>query len=633
MKNKLTLKIFTISISFFIFILVGSETTYAAFDINTICTHTRTLFSKTFCPTAQRNSGGFYDGSVVIGGWKVVNLNNAPITRGKLTLFSPKTHCGDSSYGGGAFLSVSVNGGQKYLYSICGNSGSVVSYIDNGSDLMRLITPLEVQYGDVVSFTLTTSVWNSNPTGCFKIKREKCELIGVMPGWVPYDLSEDSRLNIFFNNNKQFDGKSIYELATVRYGDFNLDANIGGGDYYDFNDQVLTLALTETEEPPPACDPDDVAMSTNPIPAFIGGNISINAVNKAYAGSKQLSFTGITNPPCSKTATSPDLKASYGISNCTVNKDPGTYTWTIHYQLFNKTGTGKSNQCSKSMEYEIIERPGYLITSGGDTYMFEGFNMPSYNYYAKPYCEKATGKTYCMSENFFAYKTFSYQGVVPCPNCSTNKYNRTDYTDRNDAYLNFDTLRETTISRASLYDIEVSKLPLHSATNPVKTRIFDIGSYTIPAGQKCNNPDIFLVRGDLIITPDFVINNYVNDSAKSLGCLFIVDGNVIILPGALKGLNKYETIHGFFILTGDESKIITNEDQNDLIKIVGGVVSNNGIQNMMKRKAKRIDGFAPPSEYIVYEGSRYISIFGNLFVDGDLTYNIYEGPFINTFTQ
>jgi hypothetical protein len=131
-----------------------------------------------------------------------------------------------------------------------------------------------------------------------------------------------------------------------------------------------------------------------------------------------------------------------------------------------------------------------------------------------------------------------------------------------------------------------------------------------------------------------------------VGCLFIISGTLTITGGTDKGDNGTDIVQGFFIITSEEqgaapkaltadtedSLVIPADDYNTL-KVIGGIVQRDMIiDNTVGRESKSdlATMNLPPAEEIVYEGGRYISIFGDLLTNSDSYYYINEVPYINT---
>lgn len=86
---------------------------------------------------------------------------------------------------------------------------------------------------------------------------------------------------------------------------------------------------------------------------------------------------------------------------------------------------------------------------------------------------------------------------------------------------------------------------------------------TVSSGFNCNGYGIFFVSGDLTITPDIVNSNYQKDA-----CIFVVKGNVDILPGNNKPGTEYDVLNAYIISDGS---INIRPDSEGLI-VKGGLV-------------------------------------------------------------
>lgn len=146
----------------------------------------------------------------------------------------------------------------------------------------------------------------------------------------------------------------------------------------------------------------------------------------------------------------------------------------------------------------------------------------------------------------------------------------------------------------------------------------------------CNTKSIFLIDGDLFITPNLKTNGYTN------GCMFIVSGTTSIQPGDQAGSvnspspqTTYDEVHAYFITNSFKTEIDPFQDG---LFIRGGVVEiapNTGTDSMsLNRDLGVIRNKYSPSEIIEYD-ARYLYIYGDLltYVYG---YNIRESQFIRT---
>lgn len=146
----------------------------------------------------------------------------------------------------------------------------------------------------------------------------------------------------------------------------------------------------------------------------------------------------------------------------------------------------------------------------------------------------------------------------------------------------------------------------------------------------CDTKSIFLVDGDLFITPNLKTNGHNN------GCMFIVSGTTSIQSGDTAGSENspspqtaYDEVHAYFVTNSFRTEIDPFQDG---LFIKGGVVEiapNTGTDSMnLNRDLGAIRNKYSPSEIIEYD-ARYLYIYGDLltYVYG---YNIRESQFIRT---
>lgn len=146
----------------------------------------------------------------------------------------------------------------------------------------------------------------------------------------------------------------------------------------------------------------------------------------------------------------------------------------------------------------------------------------------------------------------------------------------------------------------------------------------------CDSKSIFLIDGNLTITPNLVTQGYAN------GCLFIVSGTTKVTEGFAGGSTDfpsntiYDEVHGYFVTNNFETM---TDSSGDGLYIKGGVVEiapnpGENLSMSLNRDLGIIRNQYSPSEIIEYD-PRYLYIYGDLltYVYG---YNIRESQFIRT---
>jgi hypothetical protein len=258
--------------------------------------------------------------------------------------------------------------------------------------------------------------------------------------------------------------------------------------------------------------------------------------------------------------------------------------------------------------------------------------MTSFNDYAKPQC--LSTKNRCLSDYLYT----STNSISSSNFYSRYNFQKGGYIDQNLGYLNFASLQESIKSRAAQlgigYEENVNNPVFNYAGKQVKVLSALNPNLIINPSTQCNTATIYLVPGNLTINPDFTIPIANN---KNLGCMFIVGGNLTINGGNIKGsaTGAYDLINAFILLTSsNNNSIIIPPDNYEKLRIVGGIVGRN--TNMINTILRKSFGKVTlpvdmeASEEIVYEGGRYISLFGDVFVNQNVLYNINELPYINT---
>jgi len=521
---------------------------------------------------------------------------------------------------------------------------------------MRIITNVIVEKDELIWLNLIGDLYDpSDPTGCpggfRRTRRLNGERLGTRyctdpaesPGWRVVDFTtitppktiHSYLYTLFYQGQNRFaNGREIKPIVNLMWSDTDAGGFQETGTspdmwwyysgYYDFNDPGMLVAMTplESSEPPavPTCKAAQITMTATPHTVGQLESISFNAVKATYPN--VLEFLGLTF----------EAGAVSNCNNVTVNSqtciaigNKTDYTWTADYRIYNADNTA-SRDCTKTSTFHIQSKPGYLATKGGDSYWGNGFTMQTFTNYLNNKC--STNKTNCLSD-------YLYSANVIIPNgYSLNNFNKAQYIDSNESYLDFQKLSDSINKRAEglveIIDANDTNVPFGSASRQV---VNFAGDLTIPSNTTCATASIYLVSGNLSIAPDFLINNYTSELSKNFGCLFIVQGTLTITEGSFKGANQYDIVQAFIVLTNSNSGTINIPQDSDLLRIVGGIVGKSEVLDSVNRSAFAdigIIGGIPtitnvlPAEEIVYEGGRYIYLFSDLFIDLNTIYNIRE---------
>lgn len=286
----------------------------------------------------------------------------------------------------------------------------------------------------------------------------------------------------------------------------------------------------------------------------------------------------------------------------------------------------------------IIYYP-WVNTIGGNTYSqtFDQTHLSDGQFITN------TNAIFNEKEAFLSTDLYLQPIGISIPRTSTRNAQIGDYTDSNSEY-------KTGISWFNYFNqyLRNTNLPIvrhqlnSSNINTEKTSDFhptgninDVIVYTYTGNLSldvniCNTKSIFLIDGDLFITPNLKTNGYTN------GCMFIVSGTTSIQPGDQAGSvnspspqTTYDEVHAYFITNSFKTEIDPFQDG---LFIRGGVVEiapNTGTDSMsLNRDLGVIRNKYSPSEIIEYD-ARYLYIYGDLltYVYG---YNIRESQFIRT---
>lgn len=411
--------------------------------------------------------------------------------------------------------------------------------------------------------------------------------------------------------------------------------------------------------PPPTCNymtdatpGSDITGNTSPVTGgYVPGNITFNyaktqpgGVTMTYTNLKAAGSTG--NTLLGATCT---LPIGGNTASCPVSDPAGTYSWSITYTL-QRAGNPTVVTCTETaLTYTVIDPPPYIITKEGDTYLRDGFDTPSYDVFVRPgntiltsYCRHGVDTSKCVSEYLLSLNAFPAAVTEACRtySCSSKLYDQNNYLDNNDSLIDFDKLKTEITYQATIAGINNQVITLGDAVNKLSAPgknvfIVNTGSVTIPAGTTCNTSSIFFINGNLTVNPNFLINGYTTGAGRDKGCMFVVSGDLNINAGAAAGtgVGQFDVVHGFFILTGANSKVNAPKDGFEKLRIIGGVVTKDStIQDALNRTATYT---TPPSTLdmnagteFIYEGGRYLAIFDDLLTDPNQYYSIKELQYI-----
>lgn len=387
-------------------------------------------------------------------------------------------------------------------------------------------------------------------------------------------------------------------------------------DSYDFNDISILPAIRRTT----SCtdltvtlnvenDLEKILLSET---AKLRISISSNPQNLTYQSISNSFINTVINSGCNPSI----LNTTY---DCQVlNKgdtgNPTSATWRNVYKVCN--GSVCSSNCTIEKTFNIFPYPGIMNTNNGNVYI----GKPSLDANPAALLKQtrfvnyfnASNKLLRVSTFNFGVATQNLSSHIPSSaemlskqnyilekykdsNHYENVYNRfaskirSNYQTQNIVTYN----NNTTLTLADFQRFNVENIQL--------VDVLGNSNLTIPSDITCNSKTIFLVEGDLIITPNF-------ETEGDNACLFLAKGKVTILSNS--GDSKDDLIQAFII--SDE---LTSASSNQKLTIFGGVISRSTIfdknVNLNVLNMNNIQKTVS-SETINYEGARYIKHFGEI---------------------
>ena len=286
----------------------------------------------------------------------------------------------------------------------------------------------------------------------------------------------------------------------------------------------------------------------------------------------------------------------------------------------------------------IIYYP-WVQTVGGNAYSqtFDQTNNTSLNINNVSISDTSNNYSFTNGiSKFLSTYLFTQREATLPQRPSEKNFDLGSYTDNNQFYrpgvtwyeyfnqyfnsTNLNTVNLTFPSDTTFTWTNVSDIPELGGYSADQTVVIKINGDLNFDMRVCDRKAIFIISGDLFMTPNFVNSGYNN------GCMFVVAGTTTVLPGQVSGttpsIRRYDVINAFFI-----SNIFITEDDTTLDGLIvkGGVVAN---EVYFER-----DGTSPlnqtsPSEIIEYD-PRFMYIYGDLlsYIYG---YNIRESQFIRS---
>ncbi|MBW7953186.1 MAG: hypothetical protein QY330_01860 [Candidatus Dojkabacteria bacterium] len=145
----------------------------------------------------------------------------------------------------------------------------------------------------------------------------------------------------------------------------------------------------------------------------------------------------------------------------------------------------------------------------------------------------------------------------------------------------------------------------------------------------CNTKTIFLINGNLQVEPNVTIQDNPISGIVN-GCMFVASGSINVLEGndaaggADTGTNTaYDDVYGFFLGESFTTQADTNFNG---LRIKGSVIAE--LENNLNRSNGIVLNQFAPAEIFIYDGGRYIGLFGDI-LSSPLNYNIAEKGFLD----
>ena len=396
-------------------------------------------------------------------------------------------------------------------------------------------------------------------------------------------------------------------------------------DSYDFDDQMVIIAVVN---PAPSCSTSNVSLNVVPVRniLYLGENatFSITTNNRSIYRfvNNTYEVTGMNAPafrivnPNNGVVCNPEIPNGLNSYSavCKIQNRVWFNTsfqspvkWIHNYQVCNGTAC---NSCSVERTFTVNPYPGFMRTDKGGT----SFVGRSINQLAFP----SIVNNQFFTRDLFLTRSGNINTFTPNTLLNLSSISKaTNYNDINNSTDDWFTWYKSSIfnkKELNLIDglgntiINQSLLDGYDNSYRNSPLIVDVANITGDAtitdtsGRVyCKRPTIFLVQGTLNIDTQFLIPNN-TDTA----CMFIVGGTVNV-----RTRNNFDEIHSF-IITGNYNSMIRGTS---ILK--GGLVLQGNSQNLTLSKnvnAEVVDANninpTTPSEYITYDGARYIKFFG-----------------------
>ncbi len=384
-------------------------------------------------------------------------------------------------------------------------------------------------------------------------------------------------------------------------------------DSYDFNDIKILPAIRK----PPKCTDIYVNLITNNLnKIYLGENATLQVdVDITDIALRYEKISNIFDPVIilgGNCELNPNTENNCQVISKAISANPTKVTWTNYYKVCK--GTSCSSSCSAQTNFDIFPFPGILRTQKGNVYI----GKPSINNTPQAIMNQSRYKSYYEKNNLLKFSTFNFAfntdsitdhnpsdaAILSDKQYILNKYNDSNHYES--VYKRFaPRVRSSNLIKNILtYNTNTTFSDIDFQTfGDNNSQLIDIVSgsnLTINENVKCRSKTIFLVEGNLNITPNFEIEG---DNA----CLFIVKGRADVFTNSA----GIDGIIQAFIITDEFRSVSSNKK----ITIEGGVVARstkfdkNVNLNVINMNDLEKD---TASEDLSFEGARYIKHFGNI---------------------
>lgn len=516
------------------------------------------------------------------------------------------------SVGGYPSTAVTANYGHRFFY--CGQNGQITA--TTGGEVVvyaRTVYLRIVGPGGVGTFQRTNPTETTGYLTGINVSDDQSFTVNTGEynytdgiGWKKYSGSAGSSIDTFFTNARNNASANGYVVISEQiWGDAQTSSNY---DSFDFNDMAILIAI-KPPAVPPSCSENSVTLAATPLNdssyLFLSETMRFNVtqgLNPSIYRNPTNTFRTNTNVDigfASACAPSQNNQRDCQVVN-KVTTGTTSVTWTHSYQNCIVGTSVCSPTCTRTLTFNIYPYPGVATTTGGDVYVrnslnqkrlsqfpgfaVSGFSFVTQNTQANMVPGQVNATTFLSGTNklMFSYDDVNYPG---------NYYSQIYPIITEDEVLK---AHYVALGSGGTTNLTQAMLDSYQTSVSDKRLVNVNGSLTIPAGLVCKSATIFLVSGNLTLTPNFTIQG---DNA----CLFIVGGTTTINQVA------NGQVHGYFLSGGFET--ITGDGQ---LTLKGGFEStsstfNRNINRNVVQAASINKSIA--SERFIYEGGRYYKHF------------------------